>query len=184
MPINRTQNEIISLCVKTSLLLLLLWISACSEGGNENKLETGRKKAKEEVREDLIKWQQRFYQKIDRGERKKYGRKLLAKYRGFIGRFPKDEKVPEYLYEAASLAHNHLNDYQEAAKLYRLMEERYPEHPKAPVALFKEAVVRMELKEYEQARTKFRALLRRYPEADLAPDARKQLNTLQEKSVD
>ena len=158
--------------------LLAAGISGCQGDNNQGQVESGREKAREEVREDLIKWQQRFYQKIDQGQRKKYGRKLLAQYRGFIGRFPKDDKVPEYLYEAASLAHNHLNDYREAARLYRLMEARYPAHPRAPVALFKEAVVLSELKEYDQARSKFQALLRRYPEDELAPDVQKQLETL------
>jgi tetratricopeptide (TPR) repeat protein len=155
-------------------------LAACSGNESSSKqsrrkdLEQNREAARAEQRADLIKMQQRFYQKIDRGERKKYGRKLLAAYRGFIGRFPKDDKVPKYLYEAASLAHNHLDDYQEAVRLYGLLQQRYPRYDKAPVALFKQGVLLTELDEPERAQQVFDRFLERYPGHELASDARKQ----------
>lgn len=91
---------------------------------------------------------------------------------------PKDPKAVDYLQKGSEMART-LNDIEKALSLYDWIINEYPQHPKAPQALFLKAFTfDNNLKDYENARKYYEEFLERYPDDDFADDTKFLLQNL------
>jgi TolA-binding protein len=103
---------------------------------------------------------------------------LVQLYQEFAGRFPGDSLSPGYLFKAASLLMN-IQRADRSIALFRQVMERYPEHSKAPLALFFIGFVQEnQLGLLDQARQSYMLFLEKYPGHDFADDARASIENL------
>jgi len=83
---------------------------------------------------------------------------------------PKDPAAVDYLQKGSEMART-LQDVEKAISLYDWIIEEYPQHPKAPQALFLKAFTfDNNLQDFENARKYYQEFLDRYPDDDFADD--------------
>jgi len=120
----------------------------------------------------------------------------IAGFREFLRRFPDSDLADNAQYwigEAYfSLARTYANQGQsdkagqeldQAAREFRKVIVNYPRGDKAPTALYKEALVLLELKQQSLARARLQYLLDHFPQSEEAPLAQERLNALKESGV-
>lgn len=96
----------------------------------------------------------------------------------FVLVFPKDPAAVDYLQKASEMART-LQDVEKALNLYDWIIDGYPQHPKAPQALFLKAFTfDNNLQDYDNARKYYELFLERYPDDDFADDTRFLLQNL------
>lgn len=115
----------------------------------------------------------------------------IAGFREFVRRFPEHELadnaqywIGEALVSQARAAANAGQDaqatdlLQQAVQEFRKVLANYPRGDKAPTALYKEALVLVELKQPQLAQTRLQYLIENFPQAEEAPLARERLAAL------
>lgn len=91
---------------------------------------------------------------------------------------PRHPQTPDLLMKAAEMARG-IKTYQKAIGLFNRLISSYPEHPKAPEALFMKAFTLDDgLQDYEAARSAYTIFLEKYPDDSFADDARFSLDNL------
>ena len=91
---------------------------------------------------------------------------------------PNDPKSADYLHKAAETARA-IRTIPKALALYDWILEKYPNHDKAPQALFLKAFTYdNNLNDVENARENYEAFLAKYPEDDFADDTKFLLENL------
>jgi len=117
----------------------------------------------------------------------------VAGFREFLRRFPDSDLADNAQYwigEAYfSLARSYATQGQpdkagpaleQAAQEFRKVIVNYPRGDKAPTALYKEALVLLELKQQSLARARLQYLLDHFPQSEEAPLAKERLSALKE----
>jgi tol-pal system protein YbgF len=120
----------------------------------------------------------------------------IAGFREFLRRFPDSELADNAQYwigEAYfSLARTHATQGQpdkagpaleQAMQEFRKVIVNYPRGDKAPAALYKEALVLLDLKQQSLARARLQYLLDHFPQSEEAPLARERLTALKESAA-
>ncbi len=115
----------------------------------------------------------------------------IAGFREFLRRFPEHELAGNAQYWVGeahySLARGHANQNQperarealeQAATEFRRVVANYPRGEKVPAALFKEALVLIDLKQPALAQARLQYLIDNFPQAEETPLARDRLATL------
>ncbi len=103
---------------------------------------------------------------------------LVRLYEKFSDDNLSDERSSDYLFKAADISMN-LNRPSQTVALFDKFLNRYPEHEKAPTALFlKGFVMEDQMQDYDRAREVYELFLERYPESDFADDAQMSLENL------
>lgn len=93
----------------------------------------------------------------------------------FVDQNKNDEKSPSYLFKAAGL-HKNLGDNDMAIKCFNRIWTEYPDHKRAPDALFLEALMFEEDKnDVETAKSRYNKFLELYPENEFAASAKQVL---------
>lgn len=91
---------------------------------------------------------------------------------------PDDPKTPELAHKAGEMARS-VSHFARAVELYDWVYHRYPDHPKAPQALFMKAFIYSDdLKDTAKARQAFEEFLARFPNDGFADDAQFLLDNL------
>ena len=91
---------------------------------------------------------------------------------------PELEDVPGHLYRGAEVARS-LRTFPKAMSLYDWLIEAYPDHEKAPTALFiKGFILEQDYSRSEQAREIYTEFLEKYPNHEMAESAQFLLNNL------
>ncbi|MDF1866608.1 MAG: tetratricopeptide repeat protein [Saprospiraceae bacterium] len=91
---------------------------------------------------------------------------------------PNDGKAGDYLHKAGETARS-IRSFDKALNFYDWICTKYPEHPKAPQALFLQAFTYdNDKKDIEKARTLYTAFLEKYPNDDFADDTKFLLDNL------
>ncbi len=91
---------------------------------------------------------------------------------------PDDPKTPEFAHKAGEMARS-VSHFARAVELYDWVYNRYPDHPKAPQALFMKAFIYSDdLKDTAKARQAFEEFLARFPDDGFADDAQFLLDNL------
>lgn len=94
---------------------------------------------------------------------------LCSEYFGLIQ--PNKPSSPEILMRAAETART-IRSFPKALEIYELVYDRYPNHPKAPQALFLRAfTLDNDVKDFENARLLYNQFLEKYPNDEFADDA-------------
>lgn len=151
-------------------MAVFLIITGCS--GNT-------KKEKKKLIDKLFKMEKQLY---NQAEKEPPGineaRKLVKAQLGYADQYPEDTLSPEFLYKAANITQNILQDKDKALKLFGRLTREYPDHPKAPFAIFVQAFILENQKKISKARKKYHAFIKKYPEHQLRDDAELSLKYL------
>ncbi len=141
---------------RTSLLILLFLLNACSKNDNLDLI----KKAEDEHKKGNIK-------------------KTIELYTEFIKSNPKSPKAPETLFKLAQIYLSELKIPAKATELFNKIIEDYPESKEAMKALFMLGFIYAnELNDYEKAKIYYQKFLERYPNSELAISAKFELENL------
>ncbi len=106
---------------------------------------------------------------------------LVAVYKEYAKKYPRDSMAPEYLYRSGNVRLN-TNDVKEALELFSFIPKKYPHCFKAPYSLFMQGYIYENyLKEYAMADQKYNIFLTRYPSHIMAREVRNILPYLGEK---
>jgi tetratricopeptide (TPR) repeat protein len=88
----------------------------------------------------------------------------IDKYKAFIGKFPKSEKVIFAYNQIAGIYFDKLQNYPEAINTYKAIYENYPDKKEAKQSLFMVAFIYDEtLKDKENAKTFYKKFIEKYP---------------------
>ncbi len=99
-------------------------------------------------------------------------RKLVGLYELYVATHPEDAKSGDYLYTAYELA-NSARMYREAVKAVENLNADYPDHPKAPTALFLTGYLyENELRNTDKAKKIYEDFLEKYPDNEFAESAK------------
>ncbi len=91
---------------------------------------------------------------------------------------PESETAPLLLYRAGEVARSTRN-FEKALSLYQRLGEQFPEHEKAPQALFMQAfTLDNDLRRFEEAGALYEQFITQYPEDDFAESAQVLLDNL------
>lgn len=100
--------------------------------------------------------------------------------------FPESADAPEALFQLASIYQNKMvsniperETYQKASEIFRKVFDKYPNHKKAPMALFLSGfILANDLRNYDAATSTYNLFLKKYPENELATSAKEELNNM------
>jgi len=95
----------------------------------------------------------------------------------FIQAFPTSENAPRAQYYVGKIF-DRAEQYEDAAKAYDAVVERYPENPVTRDARYGKAVALMKLHHNTEAKAEFKAFLDKYPSDDNAAQAKQYLKEL------
>lgn len=160
--------------------LLILCITACSkvESRKDEDLITSLENEMKEMKKD-----KNF--SVVNPEFTKKALSLREAYLKFAGAHPKSTQAPEYLYKAAMISHNEINEPQRAVELYDTLIAKYPDHNSAADALFMKAwITNNVLNKGQDAENFYRQFLEKYPDHKQAPGAEMELRLLHGDPVD
>jgi tetratricopeptide (TPR) repeat protein len=91
---------------------------------------------------------------------------------------PKDSLSPVFLIDAATIARN-LGNTTETLELFKWVYEKFPNHKKAPEAMFYEAFTYdSDLKDYEKARTAYETFMEKNPDHPFVDQAKIMMDNL------
>jgi tetratricopeptide (TPR) repeat protein len=108
-------------------------------------------------------------------------RELVTALVAYVDQNKDDEKSPSYLFKAAGLEKN-LRNHMAAVSYFNRIWTEYPDYPRAPDALFLEALMYEEdIQDKEKAKERYNKFLELYPKNEFAEGA-KQILLLIDKS--
>ena len=91
---------------------------------------------------------------------------------------PESEEAPGILYQAGDAARA-IRSFNKALELYESITARYPDHERAPMALFLRAfTLDSDLKRFDEAKVLYEQFIAKYPSHDFADDAQASLDNL------
>jgi len=103
---------------------------------------------------------------------------LLTAYKNFADSFPKNDSVPEYLFQAARIA-NGLTYTLDAIGCYKKVYEKYPDSKRAPFCLFMQGFIyENNLHSPDMARKLYEEFMKKYPNNEMAKDVKFALDNL------
>ena len=98
---------------------------------------------------------------------------MVSAYDNFTRKYPKDSIGADYLFRAADISGNALQQFQQSASAYERIIFEYPAYPKMPEALFLAGFTYQDkLNNGVKAKEYYDKLLEKYPAHDLADDAK------------
>ena len=108
----------------------------------------------------------------------KVSQELMITYEKFVNQNPDDSLTADYLFRNAQIALSLKLGSRSVTYLEQFCS-KYPQHPKAPHALFLEAFIyETELNKLDMAKQKYEEFITKYPQNDLYPDAKISLENL------
>lgn len=103
----------------------------------------------------------------------------LDAYQKFASAYPTDTATPGFLFKAADLA-NGMRRPREAARLYRELISKYPNHSKIATSYFLLAFVYdNDIKQKDSAKIFYREFLEKFPTHQFAPSAKASLDQIE-----
>ena len=103
---------------------------------------------------------------------------LLTAYESYMKHFPEDSLTLKFTFKAANLAMNN-NEGAHAIELFDKFIEKYPDNPKARVAMFFKAYIyENQVKNLDKAKEIYLQFIEKYPDGEFAADARIALQNL------
>jgi len=154
------------------IILGTFLVSCSAEVEVDNGEETTEARSAEAIQQDIKENREKFRKTDDRREKTEITINLIGYFNDHVEHHPDHEKSPEYLYQAANLSAQELDDYQQAIDLFEELVEKYPDHEKAPEAMFTIAYLyETGLDNPSRAEMIFEEFIEKYPDHDLKDDA-------------
>ena len=148
-----------------SILLMALAFVGCSKKSDEYYLEQAKSAAEKNNIQEAV-----------------------TAYQNLVKEYPESPKVPEALFQLATLYQNrmvkegNLTDVQsleKAVEIFRSIYDKYPQSNLSAKALFMSGFIQSnELKQYPEATATFNLFLQKFPNNDLASSAKEELNNM------
>ena len=109
---------------------------------------------------------------------------FIDKSKQYVASFPDEEMSPAFLFRAGEVARA-IKDYQASILMMDQVYNKYPDHEKAPSALFLKAFTYEEnLNDTESAKKYYNEFLQRFPEHDLAKQVEQLLGVIDQSPED
>ena len=157
----------------TVSVAFLITLAACDSPDEKEKL-------KKEITEKIARLEERLYKtdpqnpQLDRAQ----AVDVIRYYKMFADSFPEDSLTPEYLFKGGEVGIA-LQQHQLAINLFERVVNAYPDHKRAPEALFLKAfVLDTYLQAKGQAKGVYEAMMAKYPDHKLAQDAEASIRNL------
>lgn len=150
--------------------LLLCFAAACQQNG---------KQGKEAFINELKALEKQVVKTGDASKEPAASKALVEKTLQFAKAYPKDEATPKRLFFAADVARG-AGEYAKAVQLWGLVWRNYPEHPKAPMALFLQGFTfDSNLQNTQMAGKYYKDFLKKYPNDSLATQVKQLLRVVE-----
>lgn len=117
----------------------------------------------------------------DPEEHRKTAKNAVENLKNYVNNYPKDSLTPDYLYQIGNIYRSHLGKANKAVNYYQKLVDQYPDHERAPFALFTQAFVfenNRRMKDLEIAESKYKTFIEEYPDHELTEDAKQSLDYL------
>lgn len=149
-----------SILILSTIFLLFFGISACNKVSSREDIDSIEKLAAEineaEKAENFKVWSPDFLKKV---------KSLRDSYVSFADKYPDAPESPEYLYRAALLCQNELEELKPAVDLYYRIISKYPDHSSAADALFMTGwVYNNMLNDVPAAEKAYKTFIEKYPD--------------------
>lgn len=155
----------------SALILLALLIAACGQQSGEQGKKATLKSTIAALKDSMNKAEER--QQI-----RKHARKLARKAGKFTDTYPKDSMTPEYLYMLGDVHFSYLKNAETALSSLKELQDKFPGHEKAPLALFTRGFFYEQLSNTQKAKQQYQRFLKQYPDHELAEDVRLSMKSL------
>ncbi|MAT56941.1 MAG: outer membrane protein assembly factor BamD [Melioribacteraceae bacterium] len=146
------------------LVISVIFIAACSAKKDETELYNTAKKSLEN---------QMYYE-------------ALVNFRELLNEYPDGQYTAEAIFETGKLYHGKIDTaltdneaFEKAVEYYNLLQTDFPQHVKAPEALFMASfVLANEIKDFKRAEASYKLFIEKYPDNQLAESAKIELENL------
>jgi tetratricopeptide (TPR) repeat protein len=123
--------------------------------------------------------EEEIWSKVEESKKQAKPIETLRYYELLFEKYPKSARIPEALWNAASLCNNELKDYPASVKYYKDFLTRFPEHRDAPTALFLIGFIyNNELKNIDSARVYYMEFTQRFPTHEMIESVKFELDNL------
>ena len=143
-------------------------------------ISCSRKPSKEQLNKQIVKYESALKAKSGPGNLSDSGegvaKQLLTTYLKFVRNYPKDDKAPSYLFNAAMLEAETFHKYQDCIDKLEILRKDYPEGAYAEKSLFLIGYTYAEkMKDYTRAKAVFHQFLEKYPKSTFVPSVKFEL---------
>lgn len=147
-------------------LFAAIFMLACNREGTKDS------PGKKDLEKQIQVMENKLYSQKDRPADFSTANNMLALYLDYAKAFPEDEKSPEYYFKAGEIA-NSIKNPKLAITLFETVRKNYPDHDKAPYALFLQAFIyENELKDFDKARQLYNQVITEYPKHEVAEQSK------------
>lgn len=151
--------------ITTFLLIGSVFFTGCNQPQQQSD-------SKQNLRQAINQYKDSLKQSDKRENAKRYARKIARKAGKYKDQYPSDTMAPKYLYMLGDLHYSYLNNKEKALKNLKELWENYPNHEKAPLALFTSGFYYEQQNKKEMAEKQYKLFLKKYPNHKLAEDVR------------
>lgn len=143
-------------------------------------ISCSRKPSKEQLNKQIAKYESVIKAKSDPDNQSQSGendvKQLLNTYLQFVHNYPKNDKAPSYLFNAAMLEAETFHKYQNCIDRLDKLRKDYPESGYAEKSLFLIGYTYAEkVKNYPRAKAVFNQFLEKYPKSPFVPSVQFEL---------
>ncbi len=148
-----------------SLLILITLLAACSS-------------PREKIIKEIDVKEKQLYSDSSMVPDPGKAKEIIALYTRYATEFAEDTISASYLFKAGDIS-SKINETHQAIKLFGRMNEKYPEHPSTPYALFLQGFIyENQLGDPMKAKPYYEAFLKKYPDHPIAGDVSFSLENL------
>ncbi len=151
--------------ITSFLLIATLFFTGCNQAQQQGG-------SKQSLRQTINQYKDSLKQSNKRENARRYARKIARKAGKYKDQYPKDTLAPKYLYLLGDLHYSYLRNKDKALKNLKELREKYPDHEKAPLALFTSGFYYEQQNKTELAEKQYKLFLKKYPNHKLAEDVR------------
>lgn len=147
------------------LLIVMVFFSGCNQSQQKDD-------GKQSLRQTIKQYKDSLKQAKKREASRKYARIIARKAGKYKDQYPSDTMSPKYLYLLGDIHYSYLKNKNKAIKNLKELRENYPDHDKAPLALFTSGFFYEQQDKTEMAEKQYKLFLKKYPDHKLAEDVR------------
>lgn len=153
------------------ILAVLGLLAACSQQGPD-------KNSKERLRTAVRSLKDSLGEAESQQKARKHATKLARKAGTYTDTYPDDTLTPEYLYLLGDVHFRYLQNAETALSCLKELQQKYPDHQKAPFALFTQGFFYEQLSNNQKAKQQYQKFLKKYPDHKLSEDVRLSIKSL------
>lgn len=155
-------------------ILFLSLLTACGQNGND-----GQNADADALSAEIKALEAQLLESGDASKNQEVAKELVAKTEAFAKANPTDKRVPDMLFKAADVA-NGAGNYGKAVQLWGQVWRSYPDHERAPMALFLQGFTfDSKLNDSQMATKYYQDFMKKYPNDSLTVQTKQLLEVVQ-----